>query len=107
MDRRERSWALKNTLGAHSGTVNRNCQNPKGLGAFVCLFGVLIILCYLYGCIVCRFVYVQTGVTDSCELPCSRWESSPAPLEEQPVQLTAESSPAPQKGFFDFCFVLS
>ena len=26
-----------------------------------------------------------TGITDSCEPPCGRWELNPGPLEEQPV----------------------
>jgi hypothetical protein len=34
----------------------------------------------------------ETGVTDSCELPCRCRESNPGRLEEQPVLLTAEPS---------------
>jgi hypothetical protein len=33
-----------------------------------------------------------TGVTDNCELLCGCWELNSAPLEEQPVLLTAEPS---------------
>ena len=32
----------------------------------------------------------ETGVTDSCELPCEYWELKTDPLEDQPVFLTAE-----------------
>ena len=38
-----------------------------------------------------------TGVTHSCALPCSCWELNLGPLEEQPVLLTTEPSPQPQK----------
>ena len=36
-----------------------------------------------------------TGIKDSCELPCGYWELNSGPLEEQPVLLTTEPSPAP------------
>jgi hypothetical protein len=35
-----------------------------------------------------------TGLTDSCELPCRYRESNLGPLEEQPVPLITEPSPA-------------
>ena len=35
-----------------------------------------------------------TGVTDSCELPCKRWELNPGPLE-QSVLLSTEPSLQP------------
>ena len=36
--------------------------------------------------------YPETGVTDSCELPCGYWELNLGPLKEQPVPLTTEPS---------------
>jgi hypothetical protein len=35
---------------------------------------------------------LETGVTDSCELPCGCWETNPGSLEEQKVLLTDEPS---------------
>lgn len=43
------------------------------------------------------------GATDSCELPCELWESSPGHLEERTVVLTAEPSPQPPS-VVDFIF---
>jgi hypothetical protein len=34
----------------------------------------------------------ETGVIDSCELPCGYWELNPGPLEEQVVLLTDKTS---------------
>lgn len=34
----------------------------------------------------------ETGVTDSCELPCECWKLNPSPLEKQLELLTAEPS---------------
>ena len=31
--------------------------------------------------------FLETGVTDTCELPCGHWELNLCPLEEQPVAL--------------------
>ena len=42
----------------------------------------------------------ETGVTESCELPCGCWESNPGPLKEQAVFLTAEPSLQSQKQMF-------
>jgi hypothetical protein len=43
----------------------------------------------------------ETGVTDSCELPCWCWELNLDPLEEQPVLLTTEPSLQPPPCFFE------
>jgi hypothetical protein len=32
----------------------------------------------------------ETGVIDSCELPCGCWELNPGPLKEQPVLVSTE-----------------
>ena len=34
--------------------------------------------------------FPETGIIDSCELPCVYWELNAGPLEEQPVLLTPE-----------------
>jgi hypothetical protein len=47
----------------------------------------------------------ETGVMNSCELPCGCWESIPGLLEEQLVLLTLEPSLRPRKEWF-FCLFL-
>lgn len=48
--------------------------------------------------------FPETGMTDSCELPCGFWKSNSGPLEEPSVFLVSElslqslaSHPPPQK----------
>jgi len=43
----------------------------------------------------------ETGVTNSCELPCGCWKLSLGPLEEQPELLTAEPSLQPWTFYFN------
>jgi hypothetical protein len=45
-------------------------------------------------------VLFDTAVTDSCELPCGRWESNLGSPEEQTMLLTAEPSLHPPKFLF-------
>ena len=47
-----------------------------------------------------RVVIPGTGVTHSCELSCVHLESTPSPLEEQPMLLTLVSSPQSCFHFF-------
>ena len=42
-----------------------------------------------------RTEFPGTGVSDRYELPCGCWELNPGLLQEQPVLLTSEASPAP------------
>jgi hypothetical protein len=61
----------------------------------MCIF----ILCALVFCLyVCQWEGTRssgTGVTDSCELPCSCWRVNIGSLEKQPVLLTPEPSLQP------------
>jgi len=61
------------------------------------VFPFSFILCVLMFCWhVLLFECIgSSGVTDSYELPCGCWELNLGPLEEQPVLLTTEPSPAP------------
>jgi hypothetical protein len=57
---------------------------------FIFILWTLVIWLHIYLCEGIRLP--ETGVTDSCELPCGCWELYLGPLEEQPVLLTAEPS---------------
>jgi hypothetical protein len=67
---------------------------------------ISIFLFYVHGCFACMHIYMPvacrdekvvlrvpgTGVTDSWESPCGRWESNSGALEEQLLVFTAEPS---------------
>lgn len=55
--------------------------------------------------VLCLFRVHAQGVckraSEGCELPHGYWKSNSSPLEQQPVVLTAESSPLPSFVFFN------
>jgi hypothetical protein len=53
---------------------------------------------YLHVCLCEDVRSHETGVPDSCELPCRCWELNPSPLEEQSVLLTTMPSLQAPKG---------
>lgn len=63
------------------------------------MFCLHICLCEIVGA-------PETRVTGSYELPCGGWELNPAPLEEQPLLLTSESSLQPEKDCLFFKIAL-
>lgn len=46
--------------------------------------------------------YPETGLTNSCELPCGYWKLNSRPFQEQQVLLMIESSYDTQKLSFKF-----
>jgi hypothetical protein len=47
-----------------------------------------------------RVIFLGTGDTDGCELPCGYQELKPGPLDELPVFLTTEPSLQPLRCYY-------